>query len=305
MFSLACSIINAEILPKNQVKPSWNFKDGVKKNVIVEPLGAMVKLRCPAKGLPQPDIKWLKNNIPIENISRPGYSQDNYIIRKPFMLKPEKWELKIHGLQKSDHGKYTCIVSNTEGILKHTYHLDVLDYIRDVPILVVKSANLTLLPGMTANFQCKFETDLGLLIHWLRPIESIRNESNNKKLLDGSNLTHFEMIEDNGKSVIGENYTIVNVTSEDSGLYFCVGQTNAGMTPGVLHLTVLDEDEAIITQPKNVTVEIGKTAYMSCSSHSDLIQNPTWKSKMSQLNLKDYMPVLLVILRVLFTLKLI
>ena len=41
------------------------------------------------------------------------------------------------------------------------------------------------------------------------------------------------MIEDNGKSVIGENYTIVNVTSEDSGLYFCVGQTNAGMTPGM------------------------------------------------------------------------
>ena len=57
-------------------------------------------------------------------------------------------------------GKYTCIVSNTEGILKHTYHLDVLDYIRDVPILVSKSANLTLLPGMTANFQCKFETGI-------------------------------------------------------------------------------------------------------------------------------------------------
>ena len=68
-----------------------------------------VKLRCPAKGLPQPDIKWLKNNIPIENISRPGYSQDNYIIRKPFMLKPEKWELKIHGLQKSDHGNLAII----------------------------------------------------------------------------------------------------------------------------------------------------------------------------------------------------
>ena len=50
-------------------------------------------------------------------------------------------------------------------------------------------------------------------------------------------------------------------------VFFCLG---------VLHLTVLDEDEAIITQPKNVTVEIGKTAYMSCSSHSDLIQNPTW-----------------------------
>ena len=67
-----------------------------------------VKLRCPAKGLPQPSIEWFKNDIPIENISRPGYSQDNFI-RKPFMLKPEKWELKIHGLQKSDHGNVPII----------------------------------------------------------------------------------------------------------------------------------------------------------------------------------------------------
>ena len=61
-----------------------------------------VKLRCPAKGLPHPGIKWFKDDIPIENISRPG-SRDHI---RPFMLKPEKWELKIHGLQKSDHGKY-------------------------------------------------------------------------------------------------------------------------------------------------------------------------------------------------------
>ena len=64
-----------------------------------------VKLRCPAKGLPHPGIKWFKEDVPIENISRPGSSRDH--IRRPFMLKPEKWELKIHGLQKSDHGKYS------------------------------------------------------------------------------------------------------------------------------------------------------------------------------------------------------
>ena len=51
VFSLASSIINAENLPKNQVKPSWNFKDGVKKSVVVEPLGAMVRIIfvCPFK----------------------------------------------------------------------------------------------------------------------------------------------------------------------------------------------------------------------------------------------------------------
>ena len=148
------------------------------------------------------------------------------------MFKPEKFELKIHGLLKSDQGKYTCQVSNTEGSIEHTYQVEVMDYIRDIPILVEQSRNLTLLTGMTARFYCKFEADMAMLIHWLRPEESLRN-SENETELDGSNPEHFETILDaNGNSYMGENFTIENVQAEDAGLYFCVGQTNAGMTPG-------------------------------------------------------------------------
>ena len=32
---------------------------------------------------------------------------------------------------------------------------------------------------------------------------------------------------------------IPSTTLNDSGMYFCAGQTNSGMTPGFLHLTVL------------------------------------------------------------------
>ena len=52
------------------------------------------------------------------------------------------------------------------------------EYNTDKPILVKQSNNLTLLTGMTANFDCEFETDLPLLVHWLRPAEVIRNSMN-------------------------------------------------------------------------------------------------------------------------------
>ena len=155
------------------------------------------------------------------------------------MLKPEKFELKIHGLQKSDQGKYTCQVSNSEGSIEHTYQVEVMDYITDIPILVEQSNNLTLLVGMTARFHCKFEAGMAMLIHWLRPEVSLRN-SENETELDGSNPDHFETILDaNGNSIKGENYTIENVQAKDAGLYFCVGQTNAGMTPGKSDITIL------------------------------------------------------------------
>ena len=187
-----------------------------------------MKLRCPVKGWPTPNITWVKDGVPIEDISRPAHI-------RPYQLKSEKWELKIHGLLKSDQGKFTCIIENSEGRIKHTFQVDVLDYISDKPKLVSQTSNLTLLQGMTANFQCKFESDLAIFVYWLRPVKALRNSAGNNEnaILDGSNKTHFETIQDKpGHNFVGENFTIKNVTPEDAGWYFCVGTTNAGRETG-------------------------------------------------------------------------
>ena len=170
----------------------------------------------------------MKDGVSIEEISRPAHI-------RPYILKPEKWELKIHGLLKSDQGKYTCIIENGNGRIKHTFQVDVLDYISDKPKLVSQSTNLTLLEGMTANFRCKFDSDLAIFVYWLRPVKALRNaENSNDAVLDGSNKTHFETIEDKpGHNFVGENFTIKNVTSDDAGWYFCVGTTNAGRETGM------------------------------------------------------------------------
>ena len=43
---------------------------------------------------------------------------------------------------------------------------------------------------------------------------------------------------------------IPSTTLNDSGMYFCAGQTNSGMTPGFLHLTVLSR------QGRSVNVQV-------------------------------------------------
>ena len=75
---------------------------------------------------------------------------------------------------KSDEGDYTCVVSNEFGIIRHTFKIEVLQYLQDKPLLVDKSSNLTLLEGMNARFYCKFKCDLTYSIAWARPAEDVR-----------------------------------------------------------------------------------------------------------------------------------
>ena len=128
-----------------------------------------VLLRCPVTGFPKPQMQWLKDNLPIGQIDRPTKPHKGY------QEKLEKWGLKIRGLMKSDEGDYTCILTNKNGVLRHTFKLEVLQYLQDQPLLMKKSDNLTLLEGMNAHLYCKFKCDLTYSIGWARPAEDIRN----------------------------------------------------------------------------------------------------------------------------------
>ena len=114
-------------------------------------------------------MQWLKDNLPIGQIDRPTKPHKGY------QIKSEKWGLKIRGLMKSDEGDYTCVLTNKNGVLRHTFKLEVLQYLQDQPLLMKKSDNLTLLEGMNAHLYCKFKCDLTYSIGWARPAEDIRN----------------------------------------------------------------------------------------------------------------------------------
>ena len=55
--------------------------------------------------------------------------------------------------------------------------MEVLQFLKDTPVLVDQSDNLTLIEGMTANFDCNFQSDLSMVVNWLRPAEKLRKQT--------------------------------------------------------------------------------------------------------------------------------
>ncbi len=221
-----------------------------------------------ADGHPKPTIRWLKDGKPLEEARRPnGF--------RPFQTRDEKWEMRIPGLTKADEGNYTCIVSNPSGVKMKTFTVEALRYLTHEPILVDQSENITVLEGMKAHLTCVFQSDLGVMVYWLRPAVGFRGPDMNK--INASDPSHFEKVTSaNGDTIIGETLTIANARPEDGGLYFCVGQTNVAAETSSVHLSVLREYEAILERPRNLTVEVGESAIFTCRSHSALRDHTSW-----------------------------
>lgn len=216
-----------------------------------------------------PSIQWLKDGVPVESLLRPQNQQ-------PYLLRPNKWEVKIRGAMKSDEGNYTCIVSNSVGAISHSYKVEVLQYYSDVPRLVQQSDNLTLIQGMDAHFSCKFKSHLSFNQYWFRPSEALRLQGK-QAIIDGANHSHFEALKDeNGDHIMGEHLVVENVQPEDAGKYFCMASTTSAIQAGHLKLTVIREDETILQNPKNITVEEGETATFYCRSHGTLRDAISW-----------------------------
>ena len=125
---------------------------------------------------------------------------------------------------------------------------------------------MTLITGMRADLWCRFESDLAPTVHWLRDNTDVTGRP-----VDGRSKDSFRKVKDaNGFDHVGERLTFESVSPEDSGLYYCVGKTNSGKTPGIIKLTVLSEAEAILEPPTNVTVTEGETAVLNCRTRLEV-----------------------------------
>ena len=105
-------------------------------------------------------------------------------------------------------------------------------------VLVDQSDNATVMEGMRATFTCQFESDLAVLINWLRPSKKALEDK--METFDPKDPKSFDYIRNpiTGQPEMGKTLVIEDTKLSDSGLYFCVGLTNSGFTPGILHLKV-------------------------------------------------------------------
>jgi fibroblast growth factor receptor 2 len=79
--------------------------------LVVKPSGNMIKMKCPAKGDPEPTIEWTKDGKPIDR----AMGQVQY----------GKWGISIEDLIPTDSGAYTCKICNIHGCVNFTSKVEV------------------------------------------------------------------------------------------------------------------------------------------------------------------------------------
>ena len=54
--------------PQPQPQPPTWIDEGSLRRVIAEPLHSRVNINCKAQGVPQVEVRWLRNGIPVEDL---------------------------------------------------------------------------------------------------------------------------------------------------------------------------------------------------------------------------------------------
>lgn len=79
--------------------------------LVAKPSGNMIKLKCPAKGVPEPSIEWTKDGVVIE--------------RKMGQVQYSKWAITLEDLVPDDSGAYTCKICNIHNCINFTTKVEV------------------------------------------------------------------------------------------------------------------------------------------------------------------------------------
>ncbi|XP_072408642.1 neuronal cell adhesion molecule a isoform X9 [Chiloscyllium punctatum] len=163
-----------------------------------------VLLDCAYFGSPIPQIQWFKDD-------------QGSVLRGDSYVFHDNGTLEIAFSQKNDSGTYTCIATNSLGVVQNKAFLQVKD-----PTTILKQPRYQSVQTMgTAVFECRVKHDPSLTpeITWLK---------NNEELPD-----------DDRHQASGDVLTILNVSEEDQGSYTCVVNTTLDTNSATADLTVL------------------------------------------------------------------
>ncbi|XP_072340454.1 neuronal cell adhesion molecule a isoform X14 [Scyliorhinus torazame] len=182
-------------------------------------------LDCEYFGSPIPQIQWFKDD------QGSVLHGDSYVFH-------DNGTLEIAFSQKNDSGTYTCIATNTLGVIQNQAFLHVKD-----PTTILKQPRYQSVQTMgTAVFECKVKHDPSLspTIIWLK---------NNEELPDDKRL-----------QTSGDILTILEVSEEDQGSYTCVVNTTLDTNSATADLTVLDHPDPPadleLTNPQDRSVQL-------------------------------------------------
>ncbi|MED6295336.1 hypothetical protein CHARACLAT_030705, partial [Characodon lateralis] len=207
-------------------------------------LDSSVSIECVASGSPRPQLNWLRNGLPLP-------------VSSNIQLLSAGQVLRITRIQVSDGGTYTCVASNRAGVDNRQYTLQV-----HVPPGVEGAGtteDVTIIKGTLASLLCIADGSPTPTISWLR---------------DGATL-----MVDHRVSLLSLNTTLhLNQAQvNDTGLYSCVANNNAGQASRHFNLKVLDPPRIRSSdQSAKVSVVLNNVLELLCEATGIPTPALTW-----------------------------
>uniref|UniRef100_A0A8C7Z9Z8 Sidekick cell adhesion molecule 2b n=1 Tax=Oryzias sinensis TaxID=183150 RepID=A0A8C7Z9Z8_9TELE len=198
----------------------------------------VVDIPCQARGVPQPDIVWYKDALPIDPVKTPRY---RVLVGG---------SLQVNGLLPDDTGMFQCFARNMAGEVQTNTYLAVTSI---APNITAGPSDSTVIDGMSVILHCETSGAPRPAITW---------QKGERVLASGSvQLPRFTLLE-SGSLLISPSHI------SDAGTYTCMASNSRGIDEASADLIVWARTR-ITTPPQDLSVIKGTKAVMTCGVTHD------------------------------------
>ncbi|XP_029776920.1 hemicentin-2, partial [Suricata suricatta] len=200
---------------------------------LVEPVGGSVQLDCVVRGAPAPNIRWIKDGLPLRG-ARPRHQL-------------QKGSLTIRRTETEDAGRYQCLAENEVGAVEKV----VILVLQSAPAFRVEPRDVTARAGDDVALQCRASGEPAPTLEWLRAGQPLRTGGRLQPLPDGG-------------------LWLQRVEPRDAGTYECVAHNLLGSATARAVLAVRGEPRGSWGSMSGVIngQELG-TATLNTSAHQE------------------------------------
>ncbi|KAL0993533.1 hypothetical protein UPYG_G00109280 [Umbra pygmaea] len=198
----------------------------------------VVDIPCQARGVPQPDILWYKDAVPISPVKTPRY---RVLVGG---------SLQINGLLPDDTGMFQCFARNLAGEIQTNTYLAVTSI---APNITAGPTDSAVIDGMSVILHCETSGAPRPAITW---------QKGERVLASGSvQLPRFTLLE-SGSLLISPSHL------SDAGTYTCMASNSRGIDEAAADLVVWARTR-ITKPPTDQSVIKGTKAVLSCGVTHD------------------------------------
>uniref|UniRef100_A0AAY4BPU2 Sidekick cell adhesion molecule 2b n=1 Tax=Denticeps clupeoides TaxID=299321 RepID=A0AAY4BPU2_9TELE len=198
----------------------------------------VVDIPCQARGVPQPDIVWYKDAVPISPVKTPRYRVLT------------GGSLQVNGLLPDDTGMFQCFARNSAGEVQTNTYLAVTSI---APNITAGPSDSTVIDSMSVILHCETSGAPRPAITW---------QKGERVLASGSvQLPRFTLLE-SGSLLISPSHI------SDAGTYTCMASNSRGIDEASADLVVWARTR-ITAPPQDQSVIKGTKATMTCGVTHD------------------------------------